>query len=386
MSRRRRRNGLGKRCRCSEADRKTCSHPVWCRIYHDGKRYRVNLSERFPGEPIEVAAAKARNLVRKGLLVGKPSDARLTFGDIADRFIRAHPQRGHHYLKIARGYDVPAAHGTTVKLEAKPVDDLTAADVRAVAAQWLQRPQAKSGAKQGAAAERTLLATLRHILNWSVAEGLALRTPFKSAQGVSVIKIRSAKPRTRRLESGEAEKILSVATPYVRDFFTAMLELGCRPGELRSLQWSEVRADEVIILAAKAKDREERRLPIMPNLRSVLDRRRLGPDGQPLPDTAFVFGNETGEEISRRVLCLRWAACCEAAKIVGLHLHDLRAEAASQLAAAPGVSLADVRDALGHANVSTTSTYLRSRQSSLKEAFSKRARSQLRLARGGPMK
>jgi integrase len=56
--------------------------------------------------------------------------------------------------------------------------------------------------------------------------------------------------------------------------FTALVETSCRPGELRTLQWSEVRKDEIVLLATKTKDREERRVPIMPVLAAILDRRR----------------------------------------------------------------------------------------------------------------
>ena len=112
------------------------------------------------------------------------------------------------------------------------------------------------------------------------------RTPFLSSQDVKLISIKVTKGRTRRLEAGEADRILGVANPYIADFFTAMIETGCRPGELRTLQWSEVQADGFVILAAKAKDRDERKVPIEPTLRAILDRRRIGPDGHDLPATA----------------------------------------------------------------------------------------------------
>jgi hypothetical protein len=35
-----------------------------------------------------------------------------------------------------------------------------------------------------------------------------------------------------------------------------------------------------VILASTAKDREERKVPILEDLREILDRRKLGPDGQ----------------------------------------------------------------------------------------------------------
>ena len=150
-----------------------------------------------------------------------------------------------------------------------------------------------------------------------------------------------------------------------------MLETGCRPGELRTLQWSEVRADHFLILAAKAKDREDRLVPIEPTLQRILDRRRAGPDGAALPGTAYVFGNETGEVFSKERLCAMWRRVCEAAKVHDLHLHDLRAEFASQLSESK-VSVEQVRDALGHSNISMTNTYLRSHKKALRQAYKQR--------------
>lgn len=152
-----------------------------------------------------------------------------------------------------------------------------------------------------------------------------------------------------------------------------MIETGCRPGELRTLQWSEVRGDYVVVLAEKAKDREERRIPIMKPLRKILDRRKVGPDGNDLPSTAHVFGNEVGDILARRYLCKLWLATCDRANVKDLHLHDLRGEAGSQLLEA-GVPIHEVRDALGHSSTTMTSAYLRTRVNSLKQAYQKRER------------
>jgi integrase len=166
-----------------------------------------------------------------------------------------------------------------------------------------------------------------------------------------------------------------------------MLETGCRPGELRTLQWSEVKKDHFVVLALKAKDRDERRIPIMPTLRKILDRRRFGPDGKELAADRYVFGNEVGDELTRRTLCQKWLNTCSAAQVKNLHLHDLRAEAGSQLLEA-GVPIHDVRDALGHSSTTMTSTYLRGRVDSLTDAYKRRhalqVRKSLRVARRGP--
>jgi site-specific recombinase XerD len=53
--------------------------------------------------------------------------------------------------------------------------------------------------------------------------------------------------------------------------------------------------------------------------------------------------------------------------VENLHLHDLRGEFGSTMLEA-GVPMHEVRDALGHANISMTSTYLRTRTDSLDAA------------------
>lgn len=373
---------FGKRCHCQ--DRHTCSHDWWLRVYSAGKRQRINLSEMFPGDAVEVAAAKAKDLAKKGLIVEgrhilSSSDTRLTLGDVADRYVTARGERKHYYLDGLRAVEVAAANGRVVALGDKPIDDVTTADIKHAVTVWRSRKRTKAGAKGGVVAERHLLQAARHLFNWSIREGIASRTPFLSAQGTKLIPIKTTKGRTRRLEAGEADRILAAADPFITDFFTAMIETGCRPGELRTLQWSEVHADRIVILPHKAKDREERKVPIEPTLRAILDRRRTGPDGHDLPTSAYVFGNETGEMLNRRRLCTWWAATCDRAKVTNLHLHDLRGEFASQLAES-GVPIQGVRDALGHSSTTMTSTYLRSRSDSLDDAYKQRTAHQARQA------
>ena len=124
----------------------------------------------------------------------------------------------------------------------------------------------------------------------------------------------------------------------------------------------------------------------MPTLAKILERRRVGPDGNELGPECYVFGNETGEVCSKDWVCAQWRRTLKRANITGLHLHDLRAEAGSQLLEA-GVPLHHVRDALGHSNVTMTSTYLRSRTDALSDAYKRRdvhrRRQSMRLAQGG---
>lgn len=96
-----------------------------------------------------------------------------------------------------------------------------------------------------------------------------------------------------------------------------MLNTGClRPGELRTLQWSEVR-DRIHVLPTKAKDKELRRIPIQPELQEVLNRRRKGPGGNDLPADAYVFGDDTGRVTTRERLVRTLATRLRGAQTCG---------------------------------------------------------------------
>jgi integrase len=87
---------------------------------------------------------------------------------------------------------------------------------------------------------------------------------------------------------------------------------------------------------------------------------------------AFVFGDDTGRQISRERLNIRWLAVYKSAGVKELHLHDLRAKAASQLSES-GATTEQVRDALGHSSITMTNNYLRSRARGLHKVYQQRA-------------
>jgi hypothetical protein len=68
--------------------------------------------------------------------------ARLTLGDVSDQYLERHVRvptrrkRGRREMEIAiamfRRAESPAANGSTTRLEAKPIDTITRADIEAV--------------------------------------------------------------------------------------------------------------------------------------------------------------------------------------------------------------------------------------------------------------
>jgi integrase len=292
---------------------------------------------------------------------------RLTLADVAERFEKAHPDRKHYYVTILRDIEVPAANGHSVKLEAKPMTDITGSDIEHAAGVW--QAQAKGGKRGGLDAKRHLLTTARRLFNWAIKQKIARSTPFKE-HGVAMIDVPTSRQRDRRLLGDEEARLLASADPITKDLIVAALETGCRGGELRSLQWLDVQDDVIVLTAEKTKTKRKRLIPISPTMRKVLDRRRKGPNGDDLPATAHVFGNAVGEAISRRLANRWWSAAVKAAKIGDLNFHDLRHEFGSQLLEAGG-ELHEVQATLGHTNIKMTSTYLNATTQGVKGAFKK---------------
>ena len=108
-------------------------------------------------------------------------------------------------------------------------------------------------------------------------------------------------------------------------------------------------------------------LPVGQRLGAVLEILRTDPVGEPLGPDAFVFG----EEMGGRIVSVKtaWRTACAKAGVADLHFHDLRREFACRLLESRA-ELHKVRDFLGHANITTTSRYLRSTTLRLERALS----------------
>ena len=109
----------------------------------------------------------------------------------------------------------------------------------------------------------------------------------------------------------------------------------------------------------------------------MLELRRHDPDGEEFKPEAFVFGNEVGERVKNyqkawstlRLGAIghgphwpsngRFLPCCrEQLRKMNLHMHDLPREAGSRLLER-GADLHTVQLFLDHANISTSSRYLK---------------------------
>ena len=347
----------------------------------------------------------------------------LTLQDVATRYLneyaRTETRRPHAirqfeiYVELLQSAKVPGPGGTLVTLGAKPFTSVLRVDIdaafaarltaveaarqaarevtellkaeKAVPAE-LRRTAALAGrsTKGGHVALNRFKARVRHFFNWAIAQGYRDDTPFKR-HGVNVVRLNGAAEtvRARRLQPGEEERLIAAATPHLRALIIGALSTGCRVGELLTLQWQDVQVDgsgryrALILRAGKTKTGTLRVVPVGQRLAAVLEMLRTDPEGEDLPQEAFVFGDEIGQSISS--VKTAWRTACEQAAIVDLHFHDLRREFACRLLESRA-ELHDVRDFLGHANITTTSRYLRSTTLRLERALTLLEQHEQRLA------
>jgi integrase len=413
-------DGIKKRCACRRKKWAKCIHPWHFSFHYGGVEHRVSLDRiaRARGERRPTTKGDAtkwrdrlRAEIRDGTFVEPAASptvsTTLTLGDVADEYLKRHVRIPTRRLRakremetliaVARRAVIPAAHGATVRLEEKPIDAITKADIEAIRT-WRREEQAagksRPGPKGGAVGTNRLLSRLRHLFTWAITEGYLTTTPFMRGP-VTVLKLETSVEgaRTRRLAAGDQAALLTHADPHLRALLVAALTTGCRIGELLSLQWAQIRGDEdeprwIDLPAAKTKTNETRTIPIGPRLRAELAMRRHAPDGKEHPPSAYVFGNAVGEHVASvrqqwedAVLRAHGHAPVRkrgklltesrvALRAINLHIHDLRREFACSLLES-GAALHDVQAFLGHGNITTTSRYLQSAPLRLEQALAR---------------
>ena len=230
-------------------------------------------------------------------------------------------------------------------------------------------PLRTTGSRGGQTGLNRALRRLRHLFNLAIGQGYLENSPFRRGDTV-VVHIPRDRERHRRLEAGEGERLLAYAVdsdPWLYALIIVLLETGCRIGEILALMWADVkwRQNVLLIQGDIAKNEEPRDVPMTSLVRALLDMLRHAPDVSEFPSSAFVFGDAVGE----RVQSARdpWEKLFTAVEITDLHVHDLWREFACRLWES-GAPDHEVAAWLGHANIATTSIYLKTNRVTLQKA------------------
>ncbi|MFZ2051952.1 MAG: site-specific integrase [Solirubrobacteraceae bacterium] len=142
---------------------------------------------------------------------------------------------------------------------------------------------------------------------------------------------------------------------------------GLRMGELRALRWRNIDFADAVIKFDRAisagvesttKSGRVRIVPLSDQAASALERVSRREDYTSPNDR--VFCNAYGRTLDESALRRRYKRARAAAGVEPLRFHDLRHTFGSQLAAR-GVDIVKIKEAMGHAQLSTTSRYLHAR-------------------------
>jgi integrase len=417
-------DGLRKRCTCPRRVWAKCKHPWHFNYMPDrgpaaGEPFRFSLKQRVNrvvkdadgqwirdratlGDPItsKTDAERERDRLRVAITDGSiflapaPQSQRdaLTLGQLLSTY-------DEQYLAVNRpdsSNNIASQVGIIKRTPmvradgaAQPFGDWLVLDITTDTIEAYRRMRIP----KGIVATNRDLSLLRAMFNWASSKRrrLVADNPFLDGAAAAV-KLQQETARRRRLRGDEGPRLLAACSPHLRAVVEAAIETGCRRGELLSLQWHQVRLEpkaELLLPAGKTKSKRDRTVPISSRLRAILEMRRSGPDGKEHPSSAFVFGNEAGEQATsikrgwhaavlrahdhkpvyvtkvvaegdsaRKVRTALLTPESQAAyRSIDLHFHDLRREAGSRWLDA-GVPLHRIQKWLGHSNISQTSTYL----------------------------
>jgi integrase len=362
--------------------RKLCEHPrrVWAKCPDSwylnfkpkgGPSYRLSL-DREMGRHLEsrteaeTEADRIRGAIRAGTFRQPTSAATtpdaLTFEDFGAKWIKGAASvsgkktwQNDAYVLARIGAWSPEG---APRFGLKPIGAITEDDVEALRVYLRMLGRASNTWNH-------YLQVLKSLSKWGLKKGYLTRPWFGPD---SDLKREKPRRRHRRLAPGEEDALLKHAKAHLQRLAIAAVETGCRLGELLRVQWADVdlARGELRIRAENAKDAEERILPLSARLKAVLEMGQTDPAGQPFGADRYVFGDTVGRRV--RAIKTAWRATCRRAGIMDLHFHDLRHEAGSRLLEA-GWPLHHVKDMLGHANISTTDTYLNVTKIGLQESM-----------------
>lgn len=189
------------------------------------------------------------------------------------------------------------------------------------------------------------------------------------------------KPRRRYMSNDEMLKIVEAAVKGRRhsghgkewtnangEMYELLFEFayltGLRAKDCRALRWSDVEEHEIIVQPTKTRESSGARIAIeiTSDIRKILDRGRSIMERKAVI-SPFVFHTLTGGEFTKEAVKTAWRRACDRAfgplkNGERPWFRDLRPKALSD-AKRRGVTLDALKDAAGHANVSTTEGYLR---------------------------
>ena len=147
-----------------------------------------------------------------------------------------------------------------------------------------------------------------------------LENIFRTNPVSLISKPKTPRPRDRRLETGELERLLGASrNPWFRPVVLFAIETDMRRGEILSLSWQDVHLEKRYVHLAITKNGDRRNVPL-----SSVALKLLGELPREVSDAHLLF------PLHYEALKSAWRKACQRAAISNLRFHDLRHEATTR--------------------------------------------------------
>jgi integrase len=227
------------------------------------------------------------------------------------------------------------------------LDEITRASVG-----WLIQEKVKEGYKPGTI--NRILANLKTALSkaveWEILQNNVAR---------QVKALRDPPHLDRFLSENEAQRLLIAIrksqSPMLRFIIPFLLFTGARKREALDARWEHVNFDLRMWTIPLSKSGKPRHIPLSDQTIDVLRKARAFAEVVIASPCPWVFPNPmTGKPYTS--IFHPWDLCRRSVGLPDVRIHDLRHSFASALVNR-GMTLFDVKEALGHANIATTQRY-----------------------------
>ncbi len=328
----------------------------WGRVQKNGKEYRTSLKTRSESEARK-AFAQWESRVDEELRGGIP---RKPLNEVLDMFIDEHLPT----LKPT----TQRRYGISVKWLDDSLGHVLLTDIGAAHLKEFETARRSVGALPPTILRD--LSTLSSVFSYAMESELAEVNPVKAYLKQRKRRgLRESPPRTRYLSRPDETHLLKHAMPYVRDAMLFAIYTGLRSEEQFSLTWDRIdmTRNELVIPAALAKSKRERKVVILEEAMDVLRRtprhirgsfvfhHGLAVKAANAKEMRLVRPTRAGKDGERFRHLLRGLK--EAARRAGmkdLRWHDLRRTHGCRLLQELKWSMEMVRDQLGHQSVTQT--------------------------------
>lgn len=210
---------------------------------------------------------------------------------------------------------------------------------------------------------RLLYNLLKSLMTAAVEQDKITRNPCR-IKGASTPRT----PKRRHVSYDQCMTIIDNLPPHLTALATVAWWSAARRGEILGIQWRDVNlatgelhiCRQIVqpgteLLETEPKWHSDRFLDISGPGLNVLKQHRKAV-GRSLP-SARVFTNHNGGDLTPHALGQAWVRARTKAELPSVAFHDLRRSSATAMLAS-GMTIHDVKTALGHENITTTQRYL----------------------------